>query len=152
MLDETLSKAFRPLTLGLDALVGGNPDDPRRRRLFAETPSVALNPTVGDGQAQFVKDVLKVLAEDADFVTLQVHIKPIAAARDELVAKIGERGDLMAKVALAESAQAKTVQAACLAHNDAEPDVKKAVGSSNKKLVESFFYKFPKAKKKQGEP
>ncbi len=152
VLDDDLGKAFRPLTLGLDQLVGGVADDPRRRRLFATTPSEALKPTVGDDQSQFVDDVLKVLTNEGDFETLKPHAAAIVAAHDALKAKVAERAGLRSTLALAESNLAKVVQAACIAHNESEPDVKKLVGASNKKLVESFFYKFPPAAKKVAAP
>ena len=128
-------------------MVGSSNTDPRRRRLFPDTPSVALGQTVGEGQNQFVQCVLQVLADDADFAALQPHAKPIAAAHAAPNAKDGERGGLQAKVAVAGSAHAKAVQAACTAHNTAEPDIKKALGASKTKLVESFFHKFVKARK-----
>lgn len=151
VLNEGLAQAFKPLVRALDNLVDSNPNDPRRRRLFAETPSDALKPTVDPSQSVFVDGVLQVLAEDADFVALQPHAAPIEAAHTALKAKIAERAGLMAKVAVADSNLAKVVQAACVAHNESEPDVKKLVGASNKKLVESFFYKFPKAGRAKAE-
>lgn len=144
VLNDDLGKAFRPLTLGLDQLVGGVADDPRWRRLFPTTPSEALKPTVGDDQSQFVDDVLKVLTNEGDFETLKPHAAAIVAAHDALKAKVAERAGLRSTLALAESNLAKVVQAACIAHNESEPDVKK--------LVESFFYKFPPAAKKVAAP
>ncbi len=71
--------------------MGGVADDPRRRRLFATTPSEALKPTVGDDQSQFVDDVLKVLTNEGDFETLKPHAAAIVAAHDALKAKVAER-------------------------------------------------------------
>ena len=145
VLNLDLAAAFRPLSLGLDQLVGGATDDPRRRRLFPKTPSDVLDDTVSPEQDQFVAGVLKVLAEDADFAVLQPLGPPIATAMGLVKGKIDERVHLIAAEALAESALAKACQSGCDAHNGAEPDIKKAKGNK-RKVIDSFFLKRKRGK------
>jgi hypothetical protein len=144
--NEDLSLAFRPLTLGLNVLVGGSAKDPRRRRLLPKTPSKVLAASVSPEQRAFVQGVLEVLAKDADFKTLQVHAKPIASALAALDAKIAERSALAAKETAAGANLNKALQAACDTHNLAEPDVQKATGN-NKRKTDSFFLKLAPARK-----
>lgn len=147
VLDGDIAEAFRPLTLGMDALVGGDANDPRRRILFPKTPSEALQGTVGPEQAKFVNGVLAVLNEDKQFATLKVHAKPIAEALAKHGAKVEERAKAEAQVTALRAAVVKALVAACEVHNQAEPKIKLALKTTQRRKIDAFFLKLGKAKK-----
>lgn len=148
--DELLSEAFRPLSLGMETLVQGKPDDPRRRILLPKKPSEALDGVVSPEQKAFVQGVLQTLGEDAkaaqpQFAALHAFGPPIQVALTVLDAAIAARGQLDAKAAATRAAEKTAVAAAVEAHNMAEPAIKTALKTTNKKLVNSYFAKGKKA-------